>query len=90
MTGHTGRNQLKSVRDLLDSLDPCVLNLTIDPRNRTALRQTKFSVYFVEMLFNQKLNPVLSSAFFPGFRQKDDISDQRHVLPLEFQHHHQR
>ena len=34
--------------------------------------------------------PTSRRTFLPGFRKKDDVAIERHVEPLEHQHHHQR
>ena len=89
MPRDAARRQLDGAGNLLERLDRCELDLTARPRHAPAFGEAVLGVDLREMLAGHELDADARRTLLAGLGEKDDVAIERHVLPLEHEHHHE-
>ena len=90
MSGHALGSELDPVRNLLQRLHRGELRLSTRPRHAAALGEAVLGVDLREVLVGHELDADARRALFARFGQEDHVAVERHVLPLQQQHRHER
>ncbi len=84
------RGQRDAVGDLLGRLHAREPYLSARARDAAALGEAVLGVDLRPVVLDQELDAELRAGLLAGLGQEDHVAVERHVQPLQLQHHHQR
>jgi hypothetical protein len=82
--------QLDRARDFFQGLHRRVLHLAVLPGDAAAFCEAILGIDLGIVVVHHELDPNAHRAFLPRLCQENHVAIERHVLPLQEQHHHHR
>ena len=83
------RRERDAVRDLLRGLHGREAHLATRAGHAAAFREAVLGVDLRPVVLHHELDAELRAGFLAGLGQEDHVAIERHVQPLQLQHHHQ-